>query len=464
MYKRLSIVYEAMMDFELLNVPVPRYTSYPTAAEWGDIAPSILEAHLAAFAKKDEPLSLYVHIPFCHSMCLFCGCSVVLNRKPENEARYVQALMREIELVASYFPKKKRVVQLHFGGGTPTKLTVEQLEAIFSQIERSFFLDPEAEIAIEIDPRTVVADRAKKLQFLHKRGFCRVSFGVQDTNEKVQEAVRRRQTSQMTKQAFFAARELGFEGINIDLIYGLPLQTKESFLRTCEEIIALDPDRIALFSYAKIHWLKPHQKAIKEKDLPSTHEKFSMYVQAREAFINAGYIAIGMDHFAKPADSLARSYKTKTLRRNFQGYSVLPVDTLIGFGITAIGQVENGYFQNVKELGSYYTALDEGRLPVFRGKELLVEDVLRRWVIERLMCDFLVDKELFFTKYTCAFDEYFLHERELLLPYFSYGFLVEDSKFLKVTAEGELFVRNISSCFDSYLRNKKREERFSRAI
>ena len=451
--------------FELLNVSVPRYTSYPTAVEWGEISLNTYEEHLASFSKKDEPLSLYVHIPFCHSMCLFCGCSVVLNRKKENEERYVQALCQEIAYVSSRFPNKKRVLQLHFGGGTPTKLTEAELDRIFSTIEHCFFLDPNAEIAIEIDPRTIVADSAKKLCFLRERGFCRVSFGVQDTNEKVQEAIRRRQTSQMTKEAFYAARELEFEGINIDLIYGLPFQTESTFAKTCEEIIALEPDRIALFSYAKIPWMKAHQKAIKEETLPTTKEKFSMYVQARQAFIRAGYIAIGMDHFARPRDALAISYKAKTLRRNFQGYSVLPVDTLIGFGITAIGCVENGYFQNEKDLKSYYEAIDNGLLPIFRGKKLSSADLERRWVIERLMCDFCVDKEHFFSKFHTSFDKYFLREREeFLQPYASYGFLVEDDRFLKVTAEGELFIRNISSCFDAYLMNKTKEEKFSNAI
>jgi oxygen-independent coproporphyrinogen-3 oxidase len=454
-----------MDNIELLNVSIPRYTSYPTAPEWEDISYTRYEEHLAAFGKNDLPVSLYVHIPFCHSMCLFCGCSVVLNRKPENEERYVQALCREIELVQGLLSKKKRALQLHFGGGTPTKLSEVQLDAIFSKLEESFLLAEETEVAIEIDPRTVVSDKAKKLSFLKERGFCRVSFGVQDTNEQVQEAIRRRQTSQMTKEAFYAARELGFEGINVDLIYGLPLQTAKTFAKTCEEIIALEPDRIALFSYAKIPWLKAHQKAIKEEDLPSTSEKFSMYVQTRKALIEAGYIAIGMDHFAKPTDSLARHYKTKSLRRNFQGYSVMPVDDLIGFGITAIGYVENGYFQNVKELASYYKALQEGHLTAFRGKRLSCEDRIRRWVIERLMCDFAIDKGQFFLLFGCVFDDYFLFERkELLTPYFGYGFLLEDEKYLRVTPEGELFIRNISSSFDWYLANKKGLKQFSKAI
>lgn len=443
-----------------LDKPIPRYTSYPTAPEWGAIAPDI---YSKALCEVSGPIALYFHVPFCKTMCLFCGCSVVLNRKPENEERYVDYLIKEIELVCKS-TGKKTVRQLHFGGGTPTKLTCELLHKLMLAIRKNFIFAADAEIAIEIDPRTVFEDRGEKLHLLKELGFNRVSFGVQDTNEKVQEAVRRRQSYEVTKYTYDLARSLGFTGISLDLIYGLPYQTLETFSETIAKIIALRPDRLSLFSYAKIPWMKAHQKAIDDATLPSTEEKFTIYLMARKALVASGYKAIGMDHFALPDDDMAKAYDKKSLQRNFQGYTVLDVDNLLSFGVTSIGYCQNGYFQNVKELDTYYRLLDEGILPVFRGKLLHADDLLRRYVVQRLMCDFRLDKRQFADKFGRAFDAYFAEERTKLLPLKELGLVVEDDHLLQATELGELFIRNITSCFDWYLAQKESHKSFSRAI
>lgn len=443
-----------------LDKPIPRYTSYPTAPEWGALS---ADAYQNALTAASGPVALYFHIPFCKTMCLFCGCSVVLNRKVETEERYVDYLIKEIELVCSHAPKKT-VRQLHFGGGTPTKLSGELLQRLVGAIKQHFTFAADAEIAIEIDPRTVFEDRGEKLHLLQELGFNRVSFGVQDTNEKVQEAVRRRQSYEVTRYTYDLARSLGFTGISLDLIYGLPYQTLDTFRETIEKIIALRPDRLSLFSYAKIPWIKAHQKAIDDATLPSTEEKFRIYLMARKTLVAGGYKAIGMDHFALPDDDMAKAYDKKSLQRNFQGYTVLDVDNLLSFGITSIGYCQNGYFQNVKELDAYYRLLDEGILPVFRGKILHEDDLLRRWVVQRMMCDFRLDKQQFANKFEQAFDGYFACERAALQPLKTLGLVVEDDAVLAATPLGELFIRNITSCFDWYLAQKESHKSFSRAI
>ncbi len=447
-----------------LDKPIPRYTSYPTAPSWGPLQPEDYAKALQTLAERDTPIALYFHIPFCRTMCLFCGCSVVLNRRPENEERYVEYLSKEIALVAKHIGKKKRILQLHFGGGTPTKLSCELLKKLVATIQEHFICTDAAEIAIEIDPRTVFEDRGEKLHLLHDLGFNRVSFGVQDTNEKVQEAVRRRQSYEMTKYTFDLARSLQFAGISLDLIYGLPYQTLSTFQKTIQDIIDLHPDRVSLFSYAKIPWLKEHQKAIPEDTLPSTEEKFRIYLMARKALVEAGYKAIGMDHFALPTDDMYLAYKNKTLRRNFQGYTVLGTDDLLSFGITAIGYSQNGYFQNVKELSEYYSLLDQDILPIFRGKMLHQDDCIRRWVVERLMCDFRVDKEQFFARYLTPFDTYFTLERKRLEPLIALGLVHDEEHAIYATMQGEPFIRNITSCFDFYLHEPSGHKAFSKAI
>lgn len=436
-----------------LHQPAPRYTSYPTAVDFFEMDANIYSEHLS---KVQEPLSLYLHIPFCEKMCLFCGCSVVLNRKEEVEEAYTQALIEEIKMVFAITGKKK-VTQLHFGGGTPTKLEINLLKKIMETLHASFSI--EEEIAIEIDPRTVFADQGKKLKELRNLGFNRISFGVQDTNKIVQEAIKRRQSLEMTQQTFFLAKELGFTSINLDLIYGLPYQTLDTFAKTCEDILALHPDRIAFFSYAKVPWIKPHQKAIKEASLPSFQEKFQIYSHARQKFLEKGYVAIGMDHFALAHDPIAQAYHTKTLKRNFQGYTTTDANHLIGFGMTAIGFLGNGYFQNVKTLAEYHEKIKKNIFPTHRGYLLSEEDLFRKSIIHQLMCQFELSKTF---------------EEKTLLPllkklapqidvFKKQGLLTENEEKLQVTKLGELFVRNIACIFDSFS-EKRKGENFSKTI
>jgi oxygen-independent coproporphyrinogen-3 oxidase len=441
--------------------PVPRYTSYPTAPQFQAIDETVAKEHYRAFDRTRKPLSLYIHIPFCKTMCLFCGCSVVLNRSPEKQAAYLDLLLKEIELTAASFSTCRSVSQLHFGGGTPTSLTETEFERLMATIRRHFHFVKGAELAIEIDPRTVYGDEGRKLTFLKNLGFNRVSFGVQDLDPDVQEAVRRRQSEEMTVKTVLLARELGFEGINVDLIYGLPLQTVEKFRRTAHKLVELKPDRIAFFSYAKVPWLKKHQQAIREEDLPSTEEKFQIYVEAREIFIQGGYTPIGMDHFALAEDSLAVAYRDGKLYRNFQGYSVEKAEDLLGFGITSIGFIEGAFLQNVKTIEEYRHRIESSRLPVMRGFVLKPEDALRRWVIQQLMCRFELDKIEFESRYQIPFDAHFRKEREKLDRLVEEGLLEETKEKLMATEAGRLFVRLLAAAFDEY---GSEQGQFSRGV
>jgi oxygen-independent coproporphyrinogen III oxidase len=433
-----------------LNVAAPRYTSYPTAPQFLPMDEGLYREKIASFDSLDKPLSLYIHIPFCKTMCLFCGCSVVLNRKRETQTAYVQHLLKEILQLP--FSKKRKVTQLHLGGGTPTSLSVEEFELLMTALEAKFTFSPDAEISIEIDPRTVFSDRGEKLRKLRSMGFNRVSFGVQDLDPKVQEAVKRRQSEEMTVSTYFLARELGFLGINLDLIYGLPFQTPKSFAKTAERIIELKPDRIAFFSYAKVPWLKPHQKAIPEETLPTDMEKFTIYAQSRELFMRGGYEVIGMDHFSLPTDPLTVAYRKKQLTRNFQGYSLALAEDMIGLGVTAIGFLENSYFQNKKTITEYEMAIDAGKLPVERGYVLHEDDLRRAWVIQRMMCHFSVSKQEFALQFQIPFDVYFERERGEIERLKNEGLLAESLEEIIATSTGRLFIRLIAAIFDMYLK------------
>lgn len=452
-------------DLAAYDLPLPRYTSYPTAPEWKALSHDAYTIALEALDRSSKPLSLYIHIPFCHTMCLYCGCFVILNRKAENEERYVQYLLREIDYIAGALRERKKVIQLHFGGGTPTKLTEAQLERILLHLQKRFIFDEHAEIAMEVDPRTVVEDDGRKLRFLHKAGWNRVSFGVQDIDPRVQEAVKRRQSEEMTRTTYLLAKELGFVGINIDLIYGLPCQTLASFQKTIETMCTLAPDRLALFSYARVPWLKPHQKAIPEALIPGTEEKWMLYTSARKHLLEHGYVGLGMDHFARPDDELAKAYKAGSLRRNFQGYTVQPTSELIGLGITAIGSVSNGYFQNAKTLSEYYGALDNGHLPTQRGILLTPDDCIRRDVIHTLMCQGIVDKKRIETEHNIRFDHYFAQEARGLSECVERGLVypIEDSGLIRLTSRGFTLMRHVAAVFDRYLQ-RAGEKRFSSAI
>jgi oxygen-independent coproporphyrinogen-3 oxidase len=442
--------------------PVPRYTSYPTAPQFYPLNFTEIDRALKTFDVRDKPLSLYLHIPFCRTMCLFCGCSVILNRKPERQAAYVNLLLEEIRLYASRFTQKRRVAQLHFGGGTPTQLSCSEFDVIMDALHRAFVFDAKAECSIEIDPRTVYFDEGKKLRYLHQLGLNRVSFGVQDLDPEVQRAVKRHQTEEMTVMAYELARDIGFLGINLDLIYGLPYQTRARFHRTATRIAELKPDRIALFSYAKVPWLKAHQKAIDEQAEPSVEEKFAIYQDARETFLNAGYVGIGMDHFALDGDSLSRAYRDQTLFRNFQGYSLQLADDMLGFGITSIGMISDTFVQNVKTLDEYAMEIQAGRIPIVRGFVLSEEDRRRRYVIQTLMCRFMLDKREFQRLYGREFDVEFASAQAALVSLKEEGLLEETAEALLPTTQGRLFIRLIAAAFDAYL--KPEQHRYSRSV
>ncbi len=427
---------------------VPRYTSYPTAPHFYPIAEGVAEEKLRLFAKSDRPLSIYMHIPFCRSMCLFCGCSVLLNRRPETVSSYVDLLIQEIGLVRGVLQKKRRVAQIHLGGGTPTSLSIADFRKLFGVLREAFELE---ELSIEVDPRGVFADKGEQLTALRELGFYRASFGVQDLDPAVQEVVRRRQSEEMSRFAYQKARELGFSEINLDLIYGLPLQTPERFSETAREIAAWRPDRIALFGYAHVPWMKAHQKALPEDHIPNLEGRQKLYAVAQERFLQAGYEQIGMDHFALPGDSLARAARERTLVRNFQGYSPYYSDDLLGLGVTSVGHIADCYLQNVKTVEEYRDRLQKGILPTFRGFDLKPDDLRRRWTVHRLMCQFILDKQLFYAIFGDHFDDYFTSEQEGLQDLETAGWLQVTREAVKVLELGQPWVRLIASRFDAHL-------------
>ncbi len=438
------------VDFERWDQSLPRYTSYPTAPHFQPLGEELLSRAIQCLIESDRPLSLYMHIPFCRSMCLFCGCAVLLNRRSDRQTEYVERLIQEISLWRRSLGCRK-VVEIHWGGGTPTSLNEGEFERLFRSLQSAFIVAEAAEISMEIDPRTVFEDRGKKLAFLKRLGVTRVSFGVQDLDPAVQEAVRRRQTEEMTRATYTWAREVGFQGINMDLIYGLPLQTEESFTRTIIAISELRPDRIALFSYAHVPWMKAHQKAIPEGSLPSGGKKWAIYLAARRVLVEAGYIPIGMDHFALPHDTLTRAYQEQTMVRNFQGYAPQYARDLLGLGITSIGELSDCYLQNVKTLEEYYALLQQERLPVARGLQLSPEDLRQRFAIQALMCQFALHKREFESRFGVPFDLYFAPEAEELVLLEREGLLIQDEESIRATDVGRILIRRVAAVFDRYL-------------
>ncbi len=440
-----------------INTQVPRYTSYPPAPFWEEMDHETYERALGAFAQSGQPVSLYVHIPFCKKRCLFCGCHVVLNRKEEVVERHVSYLKKECDLLARFFSKNYPLRLLHLGGGTPTHLSNAQMESLINHLKTRFAFKEDAELSIEIDARTI--EDPSKLPMLRTLGFNRLSFGVQDTNEKVQRAVKRDQSLACTRAGYTAARGLGFSSICVELIYGLPFQTKKSFEHTIDDVIAMHPDRIALYSLANVPWLKPHQKAIGEENMPSPSLKLALYLHARLELMRAGYTTIGMDHFALPHDSLARARKEKSLIRCFQGYTTSGMDQLIGLGVSSIGYINNAYFQNEKKLNLYESIVDSEILPIVRGRLLSEEDVMRKWTIQALMCHFEINKSLFNERFGISFDSYFQHELSALPQ----ELISNNAELLLASESGRLFIRNVASHFDAYYHRNKTKQ-FSHSI
>ncbi len=457
------------VDVELLrkfDKPGPRYTSYPTAVEFAeDVGESTYRMKLseANGQGEDAPLSLYLHLPFCERRCTYCGCHVVITRKRAVATKYLDYVKRELSVVAESLSDRRLVAQMHLGGGTPTYYTPEELSGLFQHVEKSFRFLQSAEIAIEVDPHVTTSDHLDTLAAL---GFNRLSMGVQDFTPEVQEAVNRGQTFGQTRDIMEYARTVGFsEGVNLDLIYGLPLQTVETFDRNLTQVLELRPDRVAVYSFAYVPWIRAHQRTIDERQLPSPEEKLELYLTAMRRFLDAGYEPIGMDHFALPGDELAVAARERRLHRNFMGYTVKPASDMIAFGVSGIGDVQHGYFQNEKKLSKYYESLDAGRLPIQRGYQLDQDDVVRRHVITQLMCNFHVDKAAMAERYGVDFDAYFSSSLKKLNELRQAGFVRLDDNGVTVTDAGRLFVRNVCMAFDRYLEAKEDDKPvFSRTV
>ena len=405
-----------------------------------------------------------MHLPFCERRCLFCGCHVIVTRHKAAAAPYLELLKREIELVAARLPNRRRFAQLHLGGGTPTYYSPAQLTDLLRFLLRHFEPAPGAELALEADPRVTTAEHIDALADL---GFNRISFGVQDLTPEVQQAIDRVQTLEQTAALVRRARARGFRGINVDLIYGLPLQTPGSFERTVDAVIGLGVDRAAVYSFAFVPWVRGHQKRIDESDLPDAGTKTALFAMARERFLAAGYEPIGMDHFARPDDELAKARREGRLRRNFQGYAVVPGDDVIGLGISAIGDVRGAYVQNEKKLSTYGEAIEAGRLPAVRGVARSADDELRREVIHELMCNFRVDVASVERRHGIVFGERFAEDLRLLADCERDGLVKIYGSWIEATPVGELFVRNLAMCFDRYQRERHAEAArpvFSRTV
>ena len=448
----------------------PRYTSYPTAPMFHTgIGAEDYTATLARVAGDNAPLSLYIHIPFCNTVCYYCGCSKIVTRKYERAGPYLELLLQEIDHVADSLSDadgndcKRPVTQLHFGGGTPTFMNNNQMRAIMKKLRQRFnFVDKdEGEFSIEIDPRECDEDTVRVLQEI---GLNRMSMGVQDFDPVVQKAVNRIQSKEETLRVLNEARQHGFESMNIDLMYGLPHQTVETFDATLNTIITFSPDRIALFNYAHLPHMFMPQRRIDEADLPSAQEKLNILEHSINKLLDAGYVFIGMDHFAKPEDELTIAQREGKLYRNFQGYSTQADCDLIGLGVTSIGYVGGGFFQNRKEMDAYSETVEAGVFPVFRGYILSDEDHLRRQVIMRLMCDFSLDYSQFENEFGINFQEHFADGIKDLDKMAKDNLVELREDGLTVLPAGRLLIRNIAMVFDEYLQKKKEGTSFSKVI
>jgi oxygen-independent coproporphyrinogen III oxidase len=443
--------------------PGPRYTSYPTAPEW-KIQPdsTVYTQALTAFGQTDKPVSVYVHIPFCASMCYYCGCNVVIRKsRAEVGDEYLDYLEKEVALVRNAIGRRPHIKQFHVGGGTPNYLSCSQLRRLKTIFDHAFIMDPDAEVAIEIDPRTVTLDQ---VQVLREIGFNRVSMGIQDFDPDVQNAVNRVQPYELVERLIAQLKQDNWDSINMDLIYGLPHQTRSGFKRTIDQVIALAPDRIAMYSFAHIPWLKSHQKLISESALPNPAEKLAIFVQARDQFLQNGYDAIAMDHFAKSDDAMARAFQNGVLHRNFMGYTLKPADEFLGFGVTSIGFVENTFTQNNHELADYYHELNHDKLPAKKGLALTKDDQIRAWVITALMCQFQVNKSEFKARFAQDFDTYFATEQSHLDACERDELIIRSTGHIQATELGRFFIRNVAMGFDWYLRQSKTHQRYSSTI
>lgn len=450
---------------ERLAVPGPRYTSYPTAPEWSDEFKEAhaLDAYREASLRPDEPLSVYVHLPFCERLCLYCGCTVEIIQEHRRADRYLDAIARELELVASVLGPRRKVAQLHWGGGTPTFLELDQLERLHALLKDVFEFEPSAEQSIEVDPHVTTSEQIDLLATL---GFNRVSLGVQDLDQHVQKVVYRNQTVDETVQLVNRCRARGMDHINVDLMYGLPGQTVEGFGRTLDLMVELQPDRLAVFGYAHVPWLKPAQRALETIGLPAPSERCNLFGLALNRLVSAGYEVIGLDHFARPDDALCAALRNKTLYRNFMGYTTQAGHDLVGIGMSAIGDVAGRFVQNARQTKAYEEQLSQGHLATIRGLQRSPEDELRRSVILSLMCRMTVDlDELERETSRTDLAEHFSREWRDLERFAGEGFCELSPRRITVTPTGRLFLRHLAMVFDAYLQERKpAPPRFSQAV
>lgn len=468
MFDALSIMTKAPIFQEDLikryDKPGPRYTSYPPATEFDE---RISEAHFREWARSSneelipKPLSLYFHIPFCSSICFYCACNKVITRRREKAEPYLQDLHREIEIQSELFDQDRVVRQLHWGGGTPGFLTNAQSQQLMRRIARHFKLSRDGEYSIEIDPRVMEKGGVKQLRSL---GFNRISIGVQDFDEQVQKAVNRNQSLAVTAAVIDEARRHGIRSINLDLIYGLPFQTVESFAKTLQTIIDLDPDRIAMYNYAHLPHRFPPQRRIRAEDLPGSSEKLAILHNAIDRLCGAGYEYIGMDHFAKPGDELAVAQRNRSLHRNFQGYSAHAQCDTIGFGVSAVSQVSDNFSQNTTSLDVYREKLEQRQLPIVRGYESTEEDLLRREIIQGLCCHFHLDIDEIACKWGIDFKKHFAVELKRLETMQQDGLVEVSEDAIRVREPGRLLVRNICMVFDAYQKSERVVGLFSRTV
>ncbi len=442
----------------------PRYTSYPTADRFVEaFGPDAYQSRVRQrnIGGIRRALSIYVHLPFCSTVCFYCACNKVVTRNRAKGEKYLNYLFREIDMQGPLFGDDHVVEQMHWGGGTPTFYTTDQLATLCERLKRHFTLSLNGEYSIEIDPRSVDAADMHALRGL---GFNRVSLGVQDFDPDVQRAVNRIQSEAQTLEVMAAARSAGFTSLNVDLIYGLPRQTLETFSRTLDKVIAAQPDRIAIYNYAHLPARFKPQRRIAEADIPSPDIKLKLLGLSTQRLGAAGYVYIGMDHFAKPDDELAVAQRSGRLHRNFQGYSTHAECDLVGLGVSAIGAIGPTYSQNHRALDDYYDSLDRDELPVARGMELTPDDLARRAIIQALTCQFRVSKESIAIAYLLDFDQYFAVELADLRQLAQDGLVTLDREWITVTPRGRMLIRNICMVFDRYLRREQQTQRYSRVI
>ena len=434
--------------FAKFSKPGPRYTSYPTAIEFSEAY--TYDSYIDDLQNDTSPLSLYIHLPFCRSACYFCGCNVIYTSKEENKTLYLEYLKKELEILKNTLNCNKEVYQLHFGGGTPTFFNAKELEILITMLKNTFpNFDKEAEIACEIDPRFFTKEQ---MEVLKNGGFNRLSFGIQDFNPKVQEAIHRIQPFELVESAISTAREYGITSINFDLIYGLPYQTLKSFQETLKQCLNLDPDRFAIFNYAHVPWIKKTMRKIDETTLPTPEEKLNILKTTIHTLQSCGYKMIGMDHFAKSNDELFKSIQKGQLRRNFQGYSTKGGTQTIGIGLTSIGEGVDYYAQNYKDLPSYQNAIDKGILPFFKGIKLSLDDKIRKAVIMQLMSNFQLNFKNIEEQFNISFEDYFGDSLKELEIFEQEDLITLSKEGIKVSQTGTLLIRNIAMAFDSYLK------------